>query len=272
MAEIHNIRAFETTTPRNRGLHLLDEFARQGRTAFTTSDVREALGLSPQATSNLLTRLVTSGFVDRVGGGRYVIRPIGSLGTVAAWDDLGSATAAAFAGHPHRISFLTALDHQGLLIRPVRPVQVASPYRPRLTTLSGRPLRVVHEVEVTVLEGTEPLGPSRVATVPRALLDTASRPQLVGGASRLTEALTAVHAVGGLHELATQLHMGSAYRRIGSIAAMLELPIAGNLSPPAWRSVVELDPTADRRHGWIDSVWGVAWPYPSSELEDIARQ
>jgi hypothetical protein len=54
------------------------------------------------------------------------------------WDDLGSAVAALFASRPHRIGFLTALDHHGLLVRPVRPVQVASPFRLREKSL-GRP-------------------------------------------------------------------------------------------------------------------------------------
>lgn len=98
----------------DRGLQLLDRFSGEGRTAFTTAQVREALALSPQATSNLLARLIRAGLVDRVSGGRYAIRPLGALGTAAAWDDLGSAVAALFAGRPHRISFLTALDHHGL--------------------------------------------------------------------------------------------------------------------------------------------------------------
>jgi predicted transcriptional regulator of viral defense system len=103
------------------------------------------------------------------------------------WDDLGSAVAALFGPHPHRIGFLTALDHHGLLVRPARPIQVASAFRPREKSLTGRPLRVVRESGATVLIGTQPFGPSWLATVERALLDTASRPQLTGGAARLAD-------------------------------------------------------------------------------------
>ena len=98
-----------------RSLKVLDRLAGEGRTAFTTTEVRSALQISPQATSNVLSRLVVEGLVDRVAAGRYVLRPIGALGNQAVWDDLGSALAAAFSGHPHRIGFLTALDHHGLL-------------------------------------------------------------------------------------------------------------------------------------------------------------
>ncbi|HVB53574.1 MAG TPA: MarR family transcriptional regulator, partial [Candidatus Acidoferrales bacterium] len=62
-----------------RSLKVLDRLAVEGRTAFTTAEVRSALKLSPQATSNLLSRLAVEGLVDRVAGGRYVLRPIGAL-------------------------------------------------------------------------------------------------------------------------------------------------------------------------------------------------
>ena len=256
----------------NRGLMLLDKLAGEGRTAFTAAEVRHDLDLSPQATSNVLGRLVEAGLVDRVGGGRYAIRPIGTLGTAAIWDDLGSAVAAGFTGHPHRIGFLTALDHHGLLIRPVRAIHVASAYRPRLRTLSGRPLHVIRETPATVQVGTQPLGPSRVATIERALLDAGSRPRLVGGASRLAEAVTAARGTSGLADLARRLHATPAYRRIGSISTTLSLPAGRDLEPLPWRTVIELDPTVGRHNGWVDKTWGVAWPYPSSELRAVTER
>lgn len=253
----------------NRALKLLDRLASEGRTAFSASDVRHELGTSPQATSNLLARWTTVGLVDRLAVGRYVVRQIGALGTAAVWDDLGSAVAAVFVGHPHRIAFLTALDHHGLLVRPARPVQVASPYRPREKALSGRPLRVVREDVSTVLVGTEPLGPSRIATIERALLDVASRPALSGGAARIAEALAAADRVVGLRHLAREIKADPAYRRVGSLATALSLPAGRDLEPPSWRTLIELDRKARGEGGWVDKTWGVAWPYPASELQAV---
>jgi len=252
-----------------RTLNILDRFTNEGRTGFTATEVADVLGTSPQATSNLLARWTRLGLVDRVTSGRYAIRQLGKLGSTAVWDDLGSAVAAAFAGQPHRIGYLTALDHHGLLVRPVRSVQVASPYSPRGRTLTQRPLRVIHESEETVLIGTESLGPSRIATVPRALLDVASRPHLVGGASRLAEALVATGDIGGLSEIATLIGAKPAYRRIGSLASTLSLPIRDGLEAPSWVSLIELDRNARRNDGWIDKEWGVAWPYSATELQGI---
>jgi predicted transcriptional regulator of viral defense system len=50
----------------DRSLRLLDKLASEGRTAFIASEVQEVLELSPQATSNVLGRLVEAGLVDRV--------------------------------------------------------------------------------------------------------------------------------------------------------------------------------------------------------------
>ena len=253
----------------NRALHLLNKLASEGRTAFTAADVQGALSLSPQAASNLLSRLVETGLVDRIARGRYAIRQIGALGTSAVWDDLGSAVAAVFSDHPHRIGFLTALDHHGLLVRPVRTIQVASSYHPREKSLTGRPFRVVSEGEATVLLGTEPLGPSRIATVERALLDAASRPQLSGGASRVAEALAAVKDTTGLLDLAREVNAVVAYRRIGSLATALSLLVGRDLEPLPWKTLIELDRNARGEKGWVDKTWGVAWPYPASELEAV---
>jgi len=54
----------------DRSLRLLDKLASEGRTAFTASEIQDALELSPQATSNVLGRLVEAGLVDRVTSGR----------------------------------------------------------------------------------------------------------------------------------------------------------------------------------------------------------
>jgi predicted transcriptional regulator of viral defense system len=128
---------------------------------------------------------------------------------------------------------------------------------------------VIRESGATVLVGTEPLGPSRIATIPRALLDAASRPHLVGGASRVAEALATAESVGGLRDLASEIHAEPAYRRIGSMATTLSLPVGRGLEPPLWRSLIELDRNARGVDGWVDKKWGVAWPYAASELEAV---
>ena len=73
----------------------------------------------------------------------------------------------------------------------------------------------------------------------------------------------------GLRFLAEEMGGASAYRRIGSIASTLALPVAMGLEPLPWRTLVELDRRGRGDGGWVDTAWGVAWPYPPSELEAV---
>lgn len=56
------------------------------------------------------------------------------------------------------------------------------------------------------------------------------------------------------------------------MAATLSLSVGRGLEPPVWRSLIELDRKARGEKGWVDKIWGVAWPYPASELEAEVTQ
>src|ERR1022692_2694831 len=108
-----------------RQMELVNTLVAEGREAFTFEDARAVLGASAPATANALHRLTENGLVDRLSRGRYAIRPLGSLGTSAATDNLSLAVGAAFEGREHRIAYLSALSELGLLTHPVRTVFVA---------------------------------------------------------------------------------------------------------------------------------------------------
>lgn len=260
-----------------RHIELLDELAEQGKETFTTRDVEELGQLSPQAASNLLTRLVRQGFVDRVARGRYVMRPFGALGTRAAAEDIALAVGAVFAGKPHRIAYRSALDWHGLLEHPSRQIIVAVEKRPALQQLSGRPLRVVVERADRVVIGATDAGHgARVSSVERALIECAARPSLAGGIQVVATALARARAnPEALEEVARALGARTALHRLGSIADTLRLrPFADRLAPlSSIGRPVPLDPElADEAAGWRDDKWGVDWPFPAEELEETVRR
>jgi predicted transcriptional regulator of viral defense system len=243
----------------------LDDRLASGRTTLTSKELREELNLSPRAASNLLTRWRHAGLVDRVARGRYAIRQIGLLGTRASSEDVALAVAALVEGRQHRIACHSALDFHGLLTRPVRTVQIASPHRFASATISGRPLRVIFERPDTVSLGAEPAGhEAAVSNLERALLDAASRPDLVGGYFPLAEALAGSSPdPSQLLDLAAQLNAGPGLRRIGSLADRLDLgDLAGRLrplSPPEWD--LHLDPGLKEAHdAFRDGHWRIRWP------------
>lgn len=256
-----------------RSLDLLDELVAEGTHVVTPSLVQARTGQSSQAAVNMLSRLVKAGLLDRVARGRYVIRQIGMLGTSAAAEDVALAVGALFAGRPHRIAYRSALDYQGLLVHPARTVQVASPTRIKLSTVSNRPLRVIREKEETVLMGAYRVADAWVSDVERALIDAASRPELVGGVSFLAQALLmASPDAKRLLSYGGRLRARAAIRRIGSLADNLHIEaLAGKLEPLAPpKSDVDLDLSGggERRRPalWRDRRWFVRWPASVDEL------
>lgn len=259
------------------GLKPLDDRLATGKTTLTSRELREELEISPSAASNLLARWRRAGLVDRVARGRYAIRQIGLLGTRASSEDVALAVAALVEGRAHRIAYRSALDFHGLLTRPVRTVQIASPHRFTSAVISGRPLEVVFERADTIGLGIEDAGYGAfVSDLERTLLDAAARPDLVGGYLPLAEALSGsdVDAT-SLLDLAERLDAGPALRRIGSLADRLGVAgLAGELNPlepPRWD--LDLDPGFRQSSGvFRDSAWRIRWPAdPRAVAQEVAQ-
>jgi predicted transcriptional regulator of viral defense system len=255
---------------------LLDDLAAEGKEAFTSADIRQLGELSPQAASNMLSRLVDTGLVDRVARGRYVLRPFGALGTRAASQDVALAVGAVFSGRPHRIAYRSALEWHGLLEHPSRTIVLAVASRPSIRELSGRQLRVVVERPARIEVGAMPAGHgARVSSVERAVLESAARPSLAGGIQVVAAALArAPIDAEKLESIARRLGARTALHRLGSIAETLELDsLKATFSPLSTVGrVIQLDPEAQSDSGWLDARWGVEWPFPADELAQVVRR
>jgi predicted transcriptional regulator of viral defense system len=262
----------------NRTLQLLDDKLMAGQAGLTSREVRERLGLSPQAASNLLTRWREAGLLDRVAPGHYAIRQLGLLGTRAASEDVALAVGAFFAGEPHRIAYRSALDYHGLLTHPARTIQVACPREITVRELSGRPLHTIIEPRSTVLTGTEKAGHGALlSNVERSLLDSAARMDLIGGADVLAEALSAAEPdPARLKRLAQKIGAGAALRRIGSLADQLPVgSLANQLQPlTAPTSDIQLEPRnpASSGEAFRDRKWRVVWAQGPSAIADGLEQ
>ncbi len=261
---------------RVRAAHLLDVLAADGKEAFTTADIEQLGELSPQSASNMLSRLVNQGLIDRVARGRYALRPFGALGTRAAAQDVALAVGAAFGGRPHRIAYRSALDWHGLLEHPSRSIVLAVTSRPSLRELSGRRLKIVVERPTRIDVGAESAGHNaRVSSVERAILESAARPALAGGIQVVATALArAPIDAEKLATIARLLGARTALHRLGSIAETLRLESLKTILDPlsSIGRVIQLDPEADENNGWLDTRWGVQWPFPADELAQVVRR
>jgi predicted transcriptional regulator of viral defense system len=258
-------------------LEILDSRLARGDTGLTARDVQLELGMSPQAASNLLRRWREAGLVDQVARGHYVIRQLGLLGTRAASEDVALAVGAFFAQLPHRLAYRSALDHHGLLVHPARTIQVACSKAVAVETLSGRRLQTVREPESTVQVATEPAGyGALVSTAERALIDGATRPDLLGGIDVLAVALSLARVEPDrLLDVAAQLDATAALRRIGSLADRLAIPDLAEqlrpLRPPP--GDLDLGPRAAARPlTFRDPSGRVRWSVEPSELAAVVEQ
>jgi len=261
----------------NAGLTLVDNLVADGKTHFTFGEAQQRFGQSPSATGNLLQRLLTAGLIDRVRRGHYVIRQLGVLGTPSVAEEIALAVGAAFVGIPHRMAYRTALDEHDLIVHPARSIYVATSRRIRTKTLSGRSLHIVHESESSISIGAIVCGSSWVSGVERALLDAAMRPNLVGGAAVLAEAIVTASNridVTALIHYAQELRWAAALRRIGSIADTLEIGgLAGKLHPlRPLTADLDLEPGSALPRVWRDTYWRVRWAQSPTEIENEAKQ
>ncbi|MGC2191840.1 MAG: hypothetical protein WA751_05865 [Candidatus Dormiibacterota bacterium] len=257
-----------------RPLELVNSLVAEGKADFSFEEAKAALNRSPTATANVLRRLQETGLVDRLGRGRYAIRPLGSLHTSATADDLALAVGAVFVHREHRIAYLSALADFGLINHPVQTITVACTKQVRARTISRRPLQIVLERTDTIHLEAEPIGNSWRSTLERALFECALRVDLTGGIERLTEALANGAADADPARLSRLAQVFgprglAARRRLASLARVLDLPL--RLAPTVGprQPVVGLDPR-DERVAWVDDTFRVAWPLAADELRAVA--
>ncbi len=256
-------------------LELIDTLVSKGHNEFTFEEAREALGASPSATANALRRLTQKGLVDRVIRGHYAVRPLGSLGTSSATEDLSLAVGAAFDGYTHRIAYFSALSEHGLLSHPVRAVCVACTQQVKFSTVSRRPLKLVIEQPKTIHLETEAVGRSCRSSLDRALFECALRVDLAGGVDQLAEAV----ANGASNADATRITgLGEAFgargsaalRRLASIATALDLPLHLDPNVGKRQPIIRLDPR-DHTVEWTDDKYRVSWNRTVGELRAIVE-
>ncbi len=258
-----------------KALDLLDALAAEGRQEVSAAEIRDRLGLSPQASSNLLARLVRDGLAERVRRGQYLLHPLGELGVSAvAGDRLPQAVELAVGDREHRICYRTALYEHDLLTRAGRTIQVAVDRRLHVQTLGGCPLESIIEDPRRIAIAAEPLGLARISTVERALLESAELPRRVGGIATVAEALVgAEFDVETLEETAGDLKLQVGLRRLVSLGNHLGTDELGRIGlPERHRRPLPLDPTDPRRDGWLDEETRVRWPGEPAELVGVVDQ
>ena len=191
--------------------------------------------------------------------------------------DLVKAVTFALEGIPHRIAYRSALDYLGLLSPPARTVHVATAGSVGFALLGRRPLRTILENETDLAVGADPVDRTFVSDPERAILDAASRPDLIGHATALAVAIAAVAPsldIDRMVDYASRLPVDAGVRRIGSIAGQLGFSRITKelLPPPELGASVVLDPKGPMKTVWYDERLGVHWNRHRDEFTEARNR
>jgi predicted transcriptional regulator of viral defense system len=147
------------------------------------------------------------------------------------------------------------------------------PRRAKISHISGRRFQPVLESASTIAIGAQEAGHgAKVSNKERALLESASRPSLVGGWTTLATALNqSSYDPETLRQLAEQLNAGVALRRIASLADVTGVDdwSAALAPPPSNARLVLLDPQEAEEEPWTDLRWRVRWPTSRQQAREL---
>lgn len=172
---------------------LFTRLAGQGKLVFSIADAQQVTGKNYQATLQALHRLVKSGWLAGLGGGKYAIvspeagaAAIPMVGRLVIGRELvGDA--------PHYFAYDTALEIHNLITRPVPRVTIATPRRLRSRQVLNVSYRFIF-AQAEAIWGTVYHWASEneriiVSDRERTILDGLARPDLSGGVSEIATAL-----------------------------------------------------------------------------------
>lgn len=258
------------------GARLMATFSQRDPALFSLHEARDVIGLSTQATSNLLTKLIRQGWIVRVRRGVYEAAP--------QWATQGSFASDRFASlalslePPYYVGYRSALELYGWLQHPVvgrlyiavpkqrRPLSTP---RDRIIWVATKPDRFEWGVR------REWIGQSRVAVSDRerTFLDCLHLPRHAGGITEIADALLRAWPTLDAQRLAghaTRLGNGSVIRRLGALIESMDLEgadeVTHRLPQRPWHGrPVSLDSSIPAG-GMVDQRWGVRMNVSIEEL------
>lgn len=261
------------------GARLLAAFSQRDPAVFTLAESRDALRLSAQATSNLLSKLIRQGWIVRVRRGVYEAAPVWATQGTFASDRFTSL--ALSIDPPYYVGYRSALELYGWLQHPViGRLYIAVPKQ-------RRPLRTPRDRIIWVVTKAgrfdwgvrrEWIGPARVAVSDRerTFLDCLHLPRHAGGLTEIAAALKRAWPSLDAQRLSNhtaRLGNTTVARRLGALVDALELEggedVTRALRQQTWRGrPVSLDPSIPAG-GLVDPRWGVRMNVPIEELAAV---
>jgi predicted transcriptional regulator of viral defense system len=208
----------------------LSRLAGAGQGIFSTTQAQDFWG-NPDYTTNVLSRLVRKGWLQRLERGLYMVIPL-EAGPERTWTE----SALVIVPHliqPAAVAYWSALHYWNMTEQVPRTVLVQSTRRKPPVEVLGMRFRFITVNQAHffgVVRRTVDGKPVYVTDREKTLLDAAARPDLSGGIIQLAQALQATHSDLNwpqLDDYLAQWGGGVVVKRLGYLVETLPLPIPG---------------------------------------------
>jgi predicted transcriptional regulator of viral defense system len=205
----------------------------RGRDAFNRTDAADILGTTPHRIKDLLRDLTAKGWLERLGGGRYLlVPPAYGAELTGEYNVLALASASVSEGY---VGWWNAASLHGFTTQVPSTVTMATPRRHRSRVLAGSEVRYI----------TIPLGRffgfenrevfRRSVTVSdreKTVIDCIDRPDLCGGLSEICRIVWGAAADLNWQRLlqyVERIESVSIAQRLGFLCDLVKAPIPANI-------------------------------------------
>lgn len=154
----------------------------KGRRDVTRADIISLLATSPQSADQVIRSLLSKGWLERAGWGRYLLVP-----PEQGPDALGDSNLLALASQlakPYYIGFGTAAAHYGLTTQHRNVIYLVTPRHLRSQVIQGTEVRIIN-MGARRFFGYAPVDvygyPVEMSDREKTVLDCVDRPELSGG-------------------------------------------------------------------------------------------
>ncbi|MHB1356696.1 MAG: type IV toxin-antitoxin system AbiEi family antitoxin domain-containing protein [Anaerolineae bacterium] len=254
-----------------RESRLLSSLAAKGKYLFTISEAQQVLGSDAPYAANILYRLTTKRWLQRIERGKYRLIPL-EAGPEAQWAEHEFRIAATLAS-PYYLAYATALAYYGYTERALNPIWIATTHPRKPLMLDGITYRFV-SLNVRKFFGFTNIQvmdtPITIAEPEKALADGFDHPEYCGGVIEAAKGLWyGRDEIDREHLIAYSCRLAnySALKRLGFWWEQLCIVEPGILEELTRKdhNYPLLDPTGPRQ-GRVDRRWRLIVNIPEEQL------
>lgn len=262
--------------------NLIRELKKKNQDIFGTSEAQKITGLTPNATTDLLSELVKRKVITRLKPGKYLILPLEVSLSGEYIESWYVVAAELIKPHPYYICYYSAMALHNMITQPILTIYISTPARRQKRRLGGGEFRFIY-VKKGNIWGTKKEWVTKekqiiVSDLERTIIDSLLRPDLCGGITEVAKGIWRRRLdidYQKLIQYTQKIKVKAVAKRLGFLLETYELNPDGILNKlraqvKPNRSYVLLDPLLPKKGRFL-SRWRLLINTPLEELKQVIR-